>query len=64
MDSPAALAHVAIHDTVVQPLHAGFPVTLPVELSDGDAIRIGSVLLTFHTRAASRSTVTQSEGAP
>ena len=45
-------------------LHAGSPVTLPVKLSDGDAIRIGSVLLTFHTRAASRSTVTQAEGTP
>lgn len=45
-------------------LHAGSPVTLPVALSDGDAIRIGSVLLTFHTRGASRSTVTQTEGTP
>lgn len=45
-------------------LHAESPVTLPVELSDGDAIRIGSVLLTFHTRAASRSTVTQAGGTP
>lgn len=45
-------------------LHAGSPVTLPVELSDGDAIRLGSLLLTFHTRAASRSTVTQAEGTP
>ena len=43
-------------------LHAGSPVTQPVELSDGEAIRIGSLLLTFHMRAASRSTVTQAEG--
>lgn len=45
-------------------LHAGSQVTTPVELADGDAIRIGSRLLTFHTRAASRSTVTQAEGTP
>jgi DNA-binding winged helix-turn-helix (wHTH) protein len=37
---------------------------VPIELADGDAIRIGSLLLTFHTRAASRSTVTQAEGTP
>jgi DNA-binding winged helix-turn-helix (wHTH) protein len=45
-------------------LHAGCPVTSPVELSNGDAIRIGSLLLTFHTRAASRSTVSRAEGTP
>jgi DNA-binding winged helix-turn-helix (wHTH) protein len=44
--------------------HAESWVTLPIELADGDAIRIGSLLLTFHTRAASRSTVTQAEGTP
>ena len=43
-------------------LHSGSQVTTPVELADGDAIRIGSRLLTFHTRARSRSTVTQAEG--
>ena len=43
-------------------LHAGSQVTTSVELADGDAIRIGSRLLTFHTRARSRSTVTQAEG--
>jgi DNA-binding winged helix-turn-helix (wHTH) protein len=38
---------------------AGERVTSPVLLADGDAIRIGSVLLTFHMRAPFGSTDTQ-----
>jgi len=34
-------------------------VTSPVRLTDGDAIRLGSVLLTFHVRGLLRSTETQ-----
>jgi DNA-binding winged helix-turn-helix (wHTH) protein len=36
-------------------------VTTPVPLVDGDAIRIGSLLVTFHTRAPFGSTETQAE---
>jgi DNA-binding winged helix-turn-helix (wHTH) protein len=35
------------------------PVTSPVRLADGDAIRIGSLLVTFHVRALMMSTDTQ-----
>jgi len=35
------------------------PVTSPVQLADGDAIRIGSLRLTFHLRALVMSTETQ-----
>jgi DNA-binding winged helix-turn-helix (wHTH) protein len=45
-------------------LHAGSRVTTPVQLADGDTIRIGSLLLTFHTRVGLPSTVTQAKGAP
>jgi pSer/pThr/pTyr-binding forkhead associated (FHA) protein len=38
---------------------AGERVTSPVLLADGDAIRIGSLLLTFRMRAPSGSTDTQ-----
>jgi DNA-binding winged helix-turn-helix (wHTH) protein len=34
-------------------------ITTPVRLTDGDAIRIGSLLLTFHDRIAALSTETQ-----
>lgn len=34
-------------------------VTAPVRLADGDAIRIGSVLVTFHAQAAGNATETQ-----
>jgi pSer/pThr/pTyr-binding forkhead associated (FHA) protein len=34
-------------------------VTSPVQLADGDAIRIGSQLVTFRTRALAMSTETQ-----
>ena len=40
------------------------PVTSPVQLADGDAIRIGSLLLTFHTRALAMSTDTQRRPMP
>jgi DNA-binding winged helix-turn-helix (wHTH) protein len=36
-------------------------VTSPVQLADGDAIRIGSLLLTFHLHASSMSTETQAQ---
>ena len=36
-------------------------VTSPVQLADGDAIRIGSLLVTFHVRAPFGSTETQVE---
>jgi len=36
-------------------------VTTPVPLADGDAIRIGSVLLTFRVRSAFASTATQAD---
>jgi len=45
-------------------LHSGSRVTAPVQLADGDTIRIGSLLLTFHTRAGSPSTVTQAKAGP
>ena len=34
-------------------------VTSPVQLADGDSIRIGSLLVTFHVRVPSGSTETQ-----
>ena len=37
----------------------GERVTSPVRLADGDAIRIGSLLVTFHVRALAMSTVTE-----
>jgi DNA-binding winged helix-turn-helix (wHTH) protein len=37
----------------------GERVTSPVQLSDGDTIHIGSLLLTFHARAPQQSTETQ-----
>jgi len=40
------------------------PVTSPVQLADGDAIRIGSLLLTFHMRALVMSTDTQMRPTP
>jgi DNA-binding winged helix-turn-helix (wHTH) protein len=39
-------------------------VTSPVELANGDAIRIGSILLTFHSRALLMSTDTQGPATP
>jgi pSer/pThr/pTyr-binding forkhead associated (FHA) protein len=39
--------------------HGADRVTAPVRLADGDAIRLGSVLLTFHARAPLTSTDTQ-----
>lgn len=42
----------------------GERVTSPVQLADGDSIRIGSLLVTFHVRAPSRSTETQVESTP
>ena len=36
-------------------------VTTPVRLADGDAIRIGSLLVTFHLRTGARSTETQAQ---
>jgi DNA-binding winged helix-turn-helix (wHTH) protein len=39
-------------------------VTSPVQLADGDSIRIGSLLVTFHVRAPSGSTETQVESTP
>jgi DNA-binding winged helix-turn-helix (wHTH) protein len=38
---------------------SGEPVSLPTRLADGDAIGIGSVVVTFHTRAGLGSTETQ-----
>lgn len=38
---------------------AGERITAPVQLADGDEVRIGSVLVTFHLRAHSGSTETQ-----
>ena len=35
------------------------PVSAPVPLADGDTIRIGSVVVTFHAPASSGSTETQ-----
>ena len=37
----------------------GERITTPVQLADGDAIGIGSLLLTFHLHAGSMSTDTQ-----
>jgi DNA-binding winged helix-turn-helix (wHTH) protein len=34
-------------------------VTAPIQLADGDAIHIGSLLITFHARASQQSTETQ-----
>jgi DNA-binding winged helix-turn-helix (wHTH) protein len=42
----------------------GERVTTPVALLDGDEIRIGSVLVTFHLRAPNESTETQVANAP
>ena len=42
----------------------GERVTSPVRLADGDAIRIGSLLVTFHVRALSMSTDTQVQPTP
>jgi hypothetical protein len=42
----------------------GERVTSPVRLSDGDAIRIGALLVLFHEPGASGSTLTQTWGAP
>ena len=42
----------------------GERVTSPVPLADGDAIRIGSVLVTFHLSTSSDSTETEIAGAP
>ena len=39
-------------------------VTSPVQLADGDSIRIGSLLVTFHVRAPSGSTETQAQSTP
>ena len=39
----------------------GKRVTSPVQLADGDSIRIGALLLTFHVRETSGSTETQVE---
>jgi DNA-binding winged helix-turn-helix (wHTH) protein len=39
-------------------------ITSPVRLADGDAIRIGSLLVTFHLRTPFGSTETQMEGLP
>jgi DNA-binding winged helix-turn-helix (wHTH) protein len=39
-------------------------VTAPVRLTDGDAIRIGSLLVTFHVRALEMSTDTQVQSTP
>ena len=39
-------------------------VTTPIALADGDAIRIGSLLVTFHTRTCSMSTDTLIHSAP
>ena len=39
-------------------------VTSPVQLADGDAIRIGSLLVTFHVRALLMSTDTQARPTP
>ena len=36
-------------------------VTSPVQLADGDSIRFGSLLVTFHVRAPSGSTDTEAE---
>ena len=40
------------------------PVTSSIQLADGDAIRIGSLLLTFHMRALVMSTDTQMRPTP
>ena len=37
----------------------GERVTSPVQLTDGDTIHIGSLLITFHARAPQQSTETQ-----
>lgn len=42
----------------------GERIASPVRLVDGDAIRIGSVLVTFHVLDASEATLTQTTGAP
>jgi pSer/pThr/pTyr-binding forkhead associated (FHA) protein len=34
-------------------------ISVPVQLADGDAIRVGSVLMTFHVRASLASEETQ-----
>jgi DNA-binding winged helix-turn-helix (wHTH) protein len=39
-------------------------VTSPVQLADGDSIRIGSLLVTFHVRSPSGSTETQVQSTP
>jgi DNA-binding winged helix-turn-helix (wHTH) protein len=39
--------------------HGGTPVTAPTRLADGDTITVGSVVVTFHTRAGLGSTETQ-----
>jgi DNA-binding winged helix-turn-helix (wHTH) protein len=42
----------------------GERVTAPIQLADGDAIHIGSLLVTFHVRALLMSTDTQARPAP
>jgi pSer/pThr/pTyr-binding forkhead associated (FHA) protein len=44
--------------------HGNRRVTSPVQLADGDSIRIGSLLLTFHVRGTAGSTETQAQPAP
>jgi DNA-binding winged helix-turn-helix (wHTH) protein len=43
--------------------HGDEPVSAPVQLADGDAIRFGSLLATFHVRALMMSTDTQAQPA-
>jgi DNA-binding winged helix-turn-helix (wHTH) protein len=42
----------------------GERVSSPIQLANGDAIRIGSVLVTFHVLGASGATLTQTMGLP
>lgn len=44
--------------------HGKQRVTSPIQLADGDTVRIGSLLLTFHVRAHSTTTETHVQTAP
>ena len=46
---------------VIRELKLGERVTAPVQLADGDAIHIGSLLVTFHMRNSGSSTETQTQ---
>jgi DNA-binding winged helix-turn-helix (wHTH) protein len=59
---------VGVENTVIEDFgskngtfRGGDRITAPVRLADGDAIRIGSLLLTFHDRVAAMSTETQTQ---